>query len=369
MGSLAGITIALILYCAITAYLGFNFKKWLESIHLFRWPVVYWPIFFLVALSFLIGEMHNVLSPLSIVGNYWMFFFEYGLILCIIANLLVAFTPLKNVAAVGSVVVGLLVILFSWGTYNAYSPVVRHLEVSIDKPGEPLRLVVGSDFHLGVLSNKSHLQRFVKLSNEANPDAVLLVGDIVDDDTIWFVKEGMNEVMEELEATYGVYGVLGNHEYYGGEIPKFVEEMGKAEVQILMDETIFVGNRFYLTGQEDVTNKSRIPISNLKPDDKEVPWIVMNHTPYDLHNPQDAGVDLHLSGHTHHGQMWPNNYITDVIFEVDYGHLQKGSMHALVSSGFGFWGPPTRIGSRSELWVVDITFNFIQHSSLPSIKW
>lgn len=357
MGRILGITIALILYSTITAYLGMNLKKWLEALHLFRWPVVYWIILFIIAFSFLIGRMHRFLSPLSIVGNYWMFFFEYGLILCIIANLFITFTPYKNVTVVGSVVAGILVVLFAWGTYNAYSPVVRNLEIAIDKPGQPMRLVVASDFHLGVLSHKNHLRKFVNLSNAANPDAVLLVGDIVDDDPGRFVEEGMNEVLKQLKATYGVYGVLGNHEYYGGKIPEFVEEMKRSNVQILMDETILVGNRFYLTGQEDVTNKDRKTIQTLKPENAEdIPWIDMNHTPHDLHEPESAGVDLHLSGHTHLGQLWPNNFITDRLFEVDYGHLQKGDMHALVSSGFGFWGPPMRIGSRSELWVVDITF-------------
>jgi len=356
MGKVFGVIIALALYSTITAYLGLNLKKWLEAIHLFRWPFVYWIIVFLIAYSFLIGRMHDVLRPLSVVGNYWMFFFEYGLILCIIANLLISFTPIKNVAVVGSVAVGLLVVLFAWGTYNAYSPVVRNLEISIDKPGEPMRLVVASDFHLGLLSNKKHLQRFVDLSNEANPDAVLLVGDIVDDDPVWFVEAGMNQVMKQLKATYGVYGVLGNHEYYGGKIPQFVDEMKDSNVQILMDETILVGNRFYLTGQEDETNRERKSIQDLKPENLDLPWIDMNHTPHDLEEPQKAGVDLHLSGHTHLGQLWPNNLITDRLFELDYGHLQKGDMHALVSSGFGFWGPPTRIGSRSELWVVDITY-------------
>lgn len=82
----------------------------------------------------------------------------------------------------------------------------------------------------------------------------------------------------------------------------------------------------------------------------------MNHTPNDLDEPAKLGVDFHVSGHTHKGQMWPNHLITKRIFELDYGHLEKKKMHALVSSGYGFWGPPTRIGSRSELWVVDLKF-------------
>lgn len=355
MGRLAGIIIAVLIYGAISAYLGWNLKKWIGYFRPFRWPVVFWIVFFVIAFSPFFTQV-SWLSPLAIVGNYWMFFFEYGLILCVIVNIIIFITPLKNVKIMGSIVVGLFVILFGVGTYNAYSPVTRHLEISIDKSGEPLRLVMASDFHLGILSNKGHLQRFVDLANKAKPDAILLVGDIVDDDPIWFVEEGMDEVMKQLHATYGVYGVLGNHEYYGGKIPLFIEEMKGANVQILMDETILVGDRLYLTGQEDATNKERKPIASLKPTDEEYPWIVMNHTPYDLELPQEAGVDFHLSGHTHLGQLWPNNLITDRIFELDYGYMKKGNMHTLVSSGFGFWGPPMRIGSRSELWIVDINF-------------
>ncbi|RHW35811.1 metallophosphoesterase [Lysinibacillus yapensis] len=357
MGRILGITLALGLYSILTVYLGLNLKKWLESINLFRWPVFYWLLLFLVSFSFIIGRLRDSLKPLIILGNYWMFFLEYGLLLCILANLVIYITPYKNVPIMGSIVMGLLVILFAWGSYNAYSPVVRNLEISIDRPGEPLRLVVASDFHLGVLSHKDHLQRFVELSNEAKPDAVLLVGDIVDDDPIWFVDEGMNEVMKQLTSTYGVYGVLGNHEYYGGKIPEFIDEMKESNVQILLDETILVGNRFYLTGREDLTNAERKELEALKPESGEHPWIVMNHTPQDLQEAEKAGVDFHVSGHTHLGQLWPNNFITNQIFEVDYGHLQKDASHFLVSSGFGFWGPPMRIGSRSELWVVDISFN------------
>jgi len=216
-----------------------------------------------------------------------------------------------------------------------------------------LRVVVASDFHLGVLSHKKHLERFVTLSNEAKPDIVFLVGDIVDDDPKWFVNEGMADVMKQLTTTYGVYGVLGNHEYYGKKIPEFVEEMEKAHVKILRDETIRIDNTLIVTGQEDLTNKERKQLDALMLTD-DLPWFVMNHTPNDLKTPADLGVDFHMSGHTHKGQLWPNQYITSRVFELDYGYKMKEQMHTLVSSGFGFWGPPMRIGSRSELWVVDI---------------
>jgi uncharacterized protein len=345
----------LAIYGGITFYIGWNLRAWLLSIHQFRWPIVYWLGLYVMSFGYFIGKLHPLLMPFNIVGSYWMFFLQYGLILCILANLLVIFTPLTT-KLVGTGTISIIVLLLIVGTYFAYSPVVRNVTINIDKPGDDMRVVMASDFHLGILSGKGHLEKFVKLSNEQNPDLVLLPGDLVDDSPKRFINTGMGDVMAQLNATYGVYGVPGNHEYYGNEMEQFIEAMKKADVQILMDETILIGERFYLTGREDLTNKSRLALSKLKPENETLPWFVMNHTPKDLDEPANLGVDFHVSGHTHKGQMWPNHLITERIFELDYGYRIKKEMHALVSSGYGFWGPPTRIGSRSELWVIDIQF-------------
>ena len=346
------------IYSALTFYLGWNFKNWIVAMGWLYNPYVFWTVLFLASFSIVIGRFHESLRFFSVVGNYWMFVFQYGLLICLIAQLTKWLTPFKNVQMVGSIAMALLVVLFSVGSYLAYSPVVRNVAITMDKKDselEKMRVVVASDFHLGVLSNKKHLKRFVNLSNEAKPDTVFLVGDIVDDDPKWFVEDGMTEIMKQLTSTYGVYGVLGNHEYYGNKIPEFVEEMDQAGVKILRDETIQVENAFILTGQEDRTYKERLPLKSLKIEGY-YPWFVMNHTPDDLLTPAQEGVDFHMSGHTHKGQMWPNDLITKRVFELDYGYKLKEQMHTLVSSGFGFWGPPIRIGSRSEMWVVDITF-------------
>ncbi len=350
--------VVLSIYSALTFYLGWGIKQWLVAMNWFHYPIFYWLILYIVSFGIIIGRLHESLRVFSVIGNYWMFIFEYGLLLCLTVQLVMWLTPFHNIRIIGSLAVAIFFILWIFGSYFAYSPVVRHLNIVMDQKDSELssmRVVVASDFHLGVLSNKKHLQRFVKLSNEAEPDVVFLAGDIVDDDPKWFVQEGMAEVMKQLTATYGVYGVLGNHEYYGKKIAEFVEEMKKAGVKILRDETIRVNNAFIITGQEDKTNKERKHLEALKLSD-QLPWFVMNHTPDDLTTPARTGVDLHMSGHTHKGQLWPNHYITARVFELDYGYKLKGQMHTLVSSGFGFWGPPMRIGSRSELWVVDITF-------------
>ena len=69
-----------------------------------------------------------------------------------------------------------------------------------------------------------------------------------------------------------------------------------------------------------------------------------------------AGVDLTVSGHTHRGQLYPNHWVTQRLYEIDWGYLQKGSLHAIVSSGFGTWGPPVRTSAKSEIVEIKVKF-------------
>jgi uncharacterized protein len=87
-----------------------------------------------------------------------------------------------------------------------------------------------------------------------------------------------------------------------------------------------------------------------------MPIILLDHQPTALKEAQEQGVDLLLSGHTHRGQLFPNQFITHKIYEDDFGYLKKGNMQVIVSSGFGTWGPPIRTGNTPE--IVDITINF-----------
>lgn len=351
---------AFCIYMALIGYLGWNTYLWMASWMALE-PWLFAGLWAIIAFSFFIGRIgHNWLA-FTIIGSYWFAFLQYAIVLFPVANLVSALVDWPREAFyIGNAVAAAMLLILLIGSYLAYSPVIRELEIAVgDVPAEPLHVVVGSDFHLGVLSGKRHLKRFVDKTNELNPDAVFLAGDLVDDDPIWFARYGMQEEMERLTAMLGVYGVLGNHEYYGRKIPLHVKLMEGAGVRILRDETILVGERFYLTGREDRTNGERHALGSLAPQ-KDLPWIVMDHTPSDLNMPVQLGADFHISGHTHKGQMWPNGWITKKVFELDYGHRLIDKTHFLVSSGFGFWGPPIRIGSRSELWSVKMKFGKVQ---------
>lgn len=99
----------------------------------FRFPALFWLVLYFVAFSIIIGRLHESLRVFSVISNYWMFIFEYGLLLCLVAQIIIWFTPLKNVQLIGSIAVAILFLLSIIGSYLAYSPVVRHLEITIDK--------------------------------------------------------------------------------------------------------------------------------------------------------------------------------------------------------------------------------------------
>ncbi|VAW29684.1 Phosphoesterase, partial [hydrothermal vent metagenome] len=90
---------------------------------------------------------------------------------------------------------------------------------------------------------------------------------------------------------------------------------------------------------------------------RELPLILLDHQPFHLEQAQKNGIDLQLSGHTHHGQLWPFNYITRAIYSLSWGYLQKGNTHYYVSCGVGGWGPPVRTVSRPEILNLKLHFD------------
>jgi predicted MPP superfamily phosphohydrolase len=121
-------------------------------------------------------------------------------------------------------------------------------------------------------------------------------------------------------------------------------------------------DKFYIIGREDRDKRNfagtnRKDIENLMQGlDQSLPIIMLDHQPFELDKKEKLGIDLTLSGHTHHGQMWPLNYITKAIYEVSWGYKKKGDTHVYVSSGVGGWGPPVRIGNRPEIVLINVMF-------------
>ncbi|KEK24886.1 metallophosphoesterase [Bacillus gaemokensis] len=360
------ITTIFIIYTLLMFYIGWNGWVWLST--LFGWESwgYYALLVGLFSYAYLVVQVFKFLPFLRTIGSYWFAVIQYALILLPLADITVFILRLLSVQVetaiiwTGIVTLSMFIFIFGYGTFNAYSPVVRKYEIHIPKEmkeRKTLRIAMASDMHFGKLSGVSHLKRLVHHVNEMKPDMILLPGDIIDDHPGVFIKKNMGQIMKQMHAPLGVYGVLGNHEYYGKAIPEFLQEMDKIDVHILLDEVIKIEDSFYLVGRRDKTERDRQSFEELMSTvDKSLPVIAMDHQPFELKQAEASGVDLLLSGHTHRGQMAPNHLITKRMYELDWGYAQKEAFHAIVSSGFGFWGPPLRLGSRSEIIQIEVTF-------------
>ena len=132
---------------------------------------------------------------------------------------------------------------------------------------------------------------------------------------------------------------------------------------MLRDEYVLIENEIYIAGREDRSIKQfsgriRKPLEEIMNGiDKSKPIILMDHQPVKLIEAEKNGVDLQLSGHTHHGQLWPFNFITKKVYELSRGYKTRGSTQYYVSCGAGTWGPPIRTGSKPEIIEIELKFN------------
>lgn len=367
----------LLVYSGISFYIGWN--GWLFFSTLFNWEKAGWYSLAaaIAAYAYIIGRaayrtpLRPVAEVFKLVGSYWFAVLEYAVLILPAANILSLLLKAAgagksiSVVAVGSIAILLMIILLVRGTWNAWSPIIRTYRIQVPKPAgqmKKLRIAMASDLHLGTIVGNKHLQRLLSKVEQIKPDLILLPGDILDDDIEPFLRKNMSAVLGRLKAPLGVYAVTGNHEYIGGKVPEFIAAMDAIGIRVLMDETALIADSFYIIGRKDKASagfggNGRMPIRDLiAPLDQSRPLILLDHQPSDIAKAAESGIDISVSGHTHRGQMMPNHLITRKLFELDWGYLKKGALHAIVSSGFGTWGPPVRIGSRSEVIQIEVDF-------------
>ncbi|WP_080839518.1 metallophosphoesterase [Cohnella massiliensis] len=367
----------------VNFYIGWHLSLWIAAL----WPAfgeasgwataAYWAVFYAVALSYLGARLpirpRFVGRGLKVVGSYYFAVMEFSLLLLPIADLGAAVLLLADrydpayAAYAGTAVSAALAALMARGSWNAWNPIVRTYAMEVDKDAgeyESVTVAVASDLHLGNIVGNRHLDRLLRKMEEIKPDLILLPGDVIDEDIEPFVRNEMDKRLSRLKAPLGTYAVLGNHEYYGGHIEEYARRMGEIGIPVLRDETVTVGGGIQIVGRKDKTAEAgggRLPIARLTEGlDAGRPILVMDHQPYQYEQAAAAGVDVLVSGHTHRGQFAPNHFVTRRLFELDWGYMRKGRMHAVVSSGFGTWGPPIRLASRSEIVELRIRFTAVK---------
>lgn len=364
-----------IVYTLINGYVFYRTKQMLPRSKIIR--TVYYAVCLFLYSAFIIAMLGRNFLALEIQkflyfpGTVWMGMMSYLLLFFLLTDILYFFNRFfhylpsaiharfrKIQVVSGYILVSCLAI---YGYYQFRHPQIIEQKISIEKKAgdyERLKVVGVSDLHLGVAIDRERLEQYVRLINGQHPDLILIAGDLIDNNALPLEKERMWETLNELQAPLGAYLCLGNHEYLSG-IKSSMNFLHKTNLHLLIDSAVVINNSIQIIGRDDRQgNHNRKPleelVKNMNPD---LPALLLDHEPYLLNEAKENGIDLQLSGHTHHGQMFPGNLVADCIFELPYGYKQKGKTHYYVSSGLGLWGPPFRIGTHSEIVVFDIEFN------------
>lgn len=349
-----------------------------------KWKPFYWIAFNLIAFSYIWGRfIQNYLSAnlnrlIAFIGAYWLAAMFYAVLLLLIfealkrVNRFVHIIPDKITKRPSfQITISLLIMvsvsgILGYGTWNAQNPRIQHYNLQINKSTPnlaTLHAVMVSDIHLGTINQNNRLNNLITLVNSLNPDIILFAGDIFDENVEVFVEQKMAIPLQALHAPYGIYAVLGNHEYISNHPEDAIHYLEEAGIKVLRDETVEIAGSFNLIGRDDLSGsrfsgKKRADLVPLLQNvNRQIPIIALDHQPSHLEEPRQAGVDLQLSGHTHRGQLWPAQWVTRRIFEKDWGLLDEGSFHLIVSDGFGTWGPPIRVGNQPEIVDLQIEFN------------
>ncbi|HED37785.1 MAG TPA: metallophosphoesterase, partial [Ignavibacteria bacterium] len=292
---------------------------------------IYYLIIFLIAsLSYLTAKfLDKFLTPLLYdallwVGSFWFSFMIYFLISIFLIDISRFINGQLNILPgiinqhyeitkliLFFVVIFIVGIINIAGYINTRNPVIRTLPLQIQKKEstiDKLNVALISDVHISPVNDGKLLSKIVNKINELKPDIVLIAGDLVDDKARILKERNIGRSLRKIKSKFGVYGITGNHEFING-IENTVQYARELGVHVLRDSSVKIENLFYLIGRDDrskkqFTGKDRKSLNELMNDvDKGLPIILMDHTPLSLEKAQNNGIDLQLSGHTHHGQF------------------------------------------------------------------
>lgn len=352
--------VATSIYFGLHYYLYNSLTKDLQlSVGIRRMIIV---MLFMGGLLFFAGEILERMYGLhgfSYAGSIWLGFISIGFFIFILKDLSLFFSIPRHTAAYGALLLTLLLGLFS--IYQAAKPpgLIEHrLSVGrFPQDQSEFTILQLSDLHLDGYKSETWFAEIVEQVNRQQPDVIVMTGDIIDDR--YERVERFLPLLQQLKSTHGVYAVSGNHEFYAG-IEDFYKLMAQANIYVLKNERISLGNTLELAGIHDDTAK-RFGLetadldSILKNADTERITVLLSHKPVDFDKAVALGVDLQLSGHTHGGQIPPMNLLVRLAFKYSHGLYQMEDSYIYTSSGTGFWGPPMRLFTSPEMVKLTLT--------------
>lgn len=242
-------------------------------------------------------------------------------------------------------------------------PHIERVEVPVEDLPEDLdgyTIAQLTDIHIGPTIHGQWLRQVVAAVNELEPDLVAVTGDVVDG----FVETLQSEVapLGELRGRDGVYYVTGNHEYYW-DGKAWSEHFGRLGLEVLTNTHRMIRRgaaKLVVGGVTDIRGGGRVrghksdPRLALAGSADADFKLLLAHQPRSVFEAAKAGWDLQISGHTHGGQYAPFSFMIGLFQPFTHGLDRHLDTQIYVSRGTGYWGPPNRLGSDSEITLLTL---------------
>jgi len=294
--------------------------------------------------------------PIAMIAPVWLGIFATAVTLLLFNDvlLLLNFTlKIRKFKFYSTVATICLIIIFClWGVFNVLPSQLKVRKVTLNYPdlhAERFTITLLTDVHITRFTRPRHVAHIIEKTNALNSDIIIIAGDFIDiKPEPLYHKLGFTS----LYAPYGIFAVVGNHEYYIS-FENFMFTMERYGVRVLLNESVEVYGIINLAGVDDIqAPRFGMPgpdvqkaLSNINPN---LPTVMISHQP-EVFDEAAGQIFLMLSGHTHAGQMLPGVFIRKLFFRYFYGLYYKYGSHLYVSSGTRWWGPPMRHFTRNEI--------------------
>ncbi len=257
--------------------------------------------------------------------------------------------------ALAAILFGLAAVATLYGLINANWLRVSRVTVRLPHLPEAWQgrtVALLTDLHLGPLSRAAFLGRVIARLRSLEPEAVFISGDLFDGPTI-----GLDRLVApwaQYSPPRGTFYVTGNHDEFS-ERSLYLAPVRSVGIRVLNNEKTSVEG-LQIVGVHDSEAGDPAQLREILRQaqiDRARPSILLSHRPVNLSVPQEEGISLQLSGHTHGGQMWPWNLLVSRLYSRAAAGLSRwGKMQVYTSNGTGTWGPPLRVGTRSEIVLI-----------------
>lgn len=247
------------------------------------------------------------------------------------------------------------ILVASYALFQGYKvPEVKEIHIVSDKIKNDLRIVQLSDLHITRAMPVVKVQNIVKQINMLNPDVIVLTGDTIDDNVL-LIEEQL-KALKELSAPYGVYSIMGNHEFYN-DVYASKRALDALDLKFLFNGGVAIGNsNVFIAGIPDLnTMYERLNLwRTINKSKKEEFKVLLSHTPNIVDSLHKGFFDLVLSGHTHGGQIFPFHLLVKKANSYLAGQYKVNDMDLFVSRGAGTWGPTMRLFAPADIAVINL---------------